>query len=619
MKMRVFTTLIFLSIHLVSINGQVGINISLPERGGTFIDVVKENYRWTDLNTGSPVNTSTVDDRGWPTVDAQYILDYRPVAEWAGQIDDPEVYRLDVSGTYKCSFTGQADVRGVVGGQVQSLTYDAVSNTTRFDFNVPRGSNGFFLINFENTRRTPNHGLNTGFTDFKMLRPGYENDDALFHVNFLEALNGINFSAIRFMDFTGTNGSDPVYPEKSTWDNRKLPSDASQVGIGPIGKRGGACWEYVIELANRSQKDIWINVPVSADEDYVRSLANMLLNDLDPSLNIYVESSNEVWNTAPGFEQSQYNRAGANARGIGEHENHARRTVELAQLFESVFGPGSLNSRIRVILCSHQPMLKWWVEPMLQYVRNNFGPPSQFIYSIASQTYFSGGADAGESVDKILQDCMSSIEQQFDEPSGNEAGRVQWIQKAGDWSLPGGYCSYEGGPAHGGGSTTNIANRILAERSQGMCEAMRYNLDDGFIRLGGNLAMHFTLTSAYTRYGCWGLTDDVSIPDRNYKYQCLKELVEVPTFIRNEMKSGWVNVYPNPVSDVLTVSYELHEKKAATLEIFDLYGRNLYSIYLPTSANQVQIPRQPISSVTGLLILRISNGNKHFTKRILLQ
>lgn len=288
----------------------------------------------------------------------------------------------------------------------------------------------------------------------------------------------------------------------------------------------------------------------------------MLLNDLDPSLNIYVESSNEVWNTAPGFEQSQYNRAGANARGIGEHENHARRTVELAQLFESVFGPGSLNSRIRVILCSHQPMLKWWVEPMLW---------------------------------------------------------IQWIQKAGDWSLPGGYCSYEGGPAHGGGSTTNIANRILAERSQGMCEAMRYNLDDGFIRLGGNLAMHFTLTSAYTRYGCWGLTDDVSIPDRNYKYQCLKELVEVPTFIRNEMKSGWVNVYPNPVSDVLTVSYELHEKKAATLEIFDLYGRNLYSIYLPTSANQVQIPRQPISSVTGLLILRISNGNKHFTKRILLQ
>ena len=449
-----------------------------------------------------------------------------------------------------------------------------------------------------------------------MLRPGYENDDELFHAAFLDALNGINFSAIRFMDFTGTNGSDPQYPQRSLWADRKLPTDASQVGIGPIGKRAGACWEYVIDLANRSSKDVWVNVPISADEEYVIALAAMLQNDLDPSLNIYVESSNEVWNTAPGFEQSQYNQADANDRGLGEHENHARRSVELAQLFESVFGPGSLNNRIRVMLCSHQPMVKWWVEPMLQYVQNNFGPPSQYIYSIASQTYFSGGTEAGESVDKILEDCLESIQQQFDEPTGNESGRIQWIEKASDWNLPGGYCSYEGGPAHGGGSTTNIANRILAERSAGMCDAMLFNLDDGFIQLGGNLAMQFTLSSAYTRYGCWGLTDDVNIPDRNFKYRCLKDLLDVPSGNRDEYNSFHFQIYPNPASQFLTVKYDFHENSTVLLEVNDLYGRGLHKTYLSGSDKDYLIDLKTISIGKGIFFIRLSNEYGHHTKKI---
>ena len=83
---------------------QIGVNISLPERGGTYIDLVKENYRWNSLASGSAISVSEVDSKGWPAVDAQYIVDFRPVAEWSSSIDDPEVYRIDVSGTWKCSF-----------------------------------------------------------------------------------------------------------------------------------------------------------------------------------------------------------------------------------------------------------------------------------------------------------------------------------------------------------------------------------------------------------------------------------------------------------------------------------------------------------------------------------
>lgn len=576
------TLLLLLSLFASITFAQIGVNISLPERGGTFIDLAKENYRWNDLNTGSAVDSNTVDDQGWPTVDAQYVVDFRPVAEWANSIDDPAVYRLDVSGTWSCSFKGVATVTALTGGSVQNMAHIVSSNTTTFDFVVAPGSNGFFLLNFTNTRRTPADSLNSGFTEFQMLRPGYANDQQLFHTPLLSLFDSVNFTATRYMVFTGTNGRDPDFPALTEWSDRKLPTDASQVRISSIGKNGGACWEYVIDFANRTQTDAWINVPISASADYVTQLATMLKNDLDTTLNIYVESSNEVWNTAPGFEQSQYNQAQAVNLGIGEQENHARRTIELAQAFEAVFGVGSLNDRIRVVLCSHQPMLKWWVEPMLQYVNTTFGTPSNYLYAIGAQTYFSGGHDVGEDTTKILMDCHASITAQINDMGVNEAGRMQWIAKANAWNLPGGFVSYEGGPDHGGGSTDNISNRILAERSHGMCAEMRYNLDDAFIQLGGTLAMQFTLTSSYNRYGCWGLTDDVNIPHRNYKFACIQALLPADTTSSTaispmvEKTATSISVYPNPSSGAVFISYELIRPANVSLTIVDNLGRVVY-------------------------------------------
>lgn len=568
-----------LSLLLVSTMtpAQIGVNISLPEQGGTYIDLVKENYRWNSLANGTELSSNQVDSKGWPAVDAQYIVDFRPVAEWAGTIDDPEVYRLDVSGTWKCSFEGQASVSAVTGGSVENLNYNAADNLSTFDFVVPQASNGFFLINFTNTRRSTVSGLNTGFTDFKMLRPGYSNDTALFYPPFLALFDTVAFEAIRYMVFTGTNGRDPLYPDQLLWSHRKLPDDASQKAIAPIDKTGGACWEHVIEISNRTLTDPWINVPVSASTDYVTQLATLFRDNLDPGLHIYVESSNEVWNSAPGFEQTLYNSQQAAALGLSDIQNHARRTIELANIFESVFGAGSLNERIRVNLCYHQPMLKWSVIPMLEYIRDMHGTPSDYLWAIGCQTYFSGGHEAGESVADLLQDCQTSIESQIDETGEiNEAGRKQWIATAAAWNLPGGFVSYEGGPDHGGGSTENMANRILAERSQGMYDLMQYNLKDAFMDLGGSLAMHFTLTSAYSRYGCWGLTDDVNVPHRNFKLAAVRDLLSGSTHLGEPVTyPSRIRVYPVPSGG--RIYFELENICHYQMRMYDASGKEVYA------------------------------------------
>jgi hypothetical protein len=252
----------------------------------------------------------------------------------------------------------------------------------------------------------------------------------------------------------------------------------------------------------------------------------MIRDNLNADLNVYVESSNEVWNGI--FNQCQYNKDQAAALGIGEHENHARRTVEIAQIFEGVFGAGSLNKRVRVMLCSHAPMLKWWVEPMLNYIDANYGAPNRYVFAIARQTYF-GAPDQSpdtRTVDQLLDACHADIAGQIDEPTGNQAGRKQWIEKAAAWGLKGGCSSYEGGfHCPSGGSTENLANKIAMHRVERAGTELKYNFGDAFCGIGGTLAIQFVLYSSYNRYGCWGLTDDLSNPDRNHKFQAIRDLL----------------------------------------------------------------------------------------------
>lgn len=563
----------------------LGVNISLPERGGTFVDMIKEHHRWLNPSNWSSLDDDSFDALGWPTMDAMLMMDLRPATEWSGSIDDPEAYRVDLSGTYSGSLTGKATVQSRGEGSITNVTYDEASNTTTFNWVVgkPGGDGyGFCAIAFIDTRRTPDDAVSSGFTTLKLIRPGYDADtEQTFLDSFIDALTNPKFSAIRFKDFTATDGVDPEYPGVTEWADRSLPTHAAQTRIGAINKRGGAAWDYVIELANLTGIDPWINIPVSATDDYVTQLATMFKENLNPDLNIYLESSNEVWNTAPGYEQTQYSKAQADALGIDERENHARRTVEIAQLFESVYGAGSLNSKIRVILCSHAPMLKWWVQGMLDYIKNNIGPVNQYVYALACQSYFSGGADAGESVDKILADCRASITSQMDEPSGNQSGRKQWIAKAQQFGLVGGFCFYEGGPDHGGGSTTNLANRINAERSQDMGDVFKYNYKEAFFDLGGNLAIQFTLTSAYNRYGCWGMTDDINNPDRNYKFQAARDLLEYLTTVETKStveEFRLNNNYPNPFNPSTQISFSIPHTEHVTLNIFNVRGEHVTTL-----------------------------------------
>src|SRR5208283_406493 len=128
----------------------------------------------------------------------------------------------------------------------------------------------------------------------------------------------------------------------------------------------GLAWEYIVQLANQSGKDAWINIPIAATDDYIRQLALLLKKWLKPNIRIYIEHSNEVWNF--GFPQYIYNKLaaidevkkgnsplnndGSTNQEVWAHRRHVQRLMEISNIFRSVYGDAAMMTTIRPVYAS---------------------------------------------------------------------------------------------------------------------------------------------------------------------------------------------------------------------------------------------------------------------------
>ncbi len=607
--------------------GKIGTGVSMDQWTKTFVDLMKLSRPFQNLDGNAPAE---MDSLGYPLEDCQILVSESwPVAEWQNDIDDPEEFRPDFSGIYHCSFIGQGDVSRVWGDFIlQNLEYDPDLNETTFELEVgePRGGNayGFIQLRFTNTRRTRDHDLNTGFSDLKVIRPGYElGTEQIITDEYINCVSSAEFSTLRFMGWTHTNNgagendpNNPDYPGRLDWNDRRQLNAATYKRNNFISAEHGGPWETVIELANIVQKDVWINIPVAASEDYTRELATLFRDNLSEELNIYVELSNEVWNR--GFKQAQWCIDYAEDHGLGGFNNYADEayahlTAEDAITFEDAFGDGSLNNRIRVMSCwqigAWQPDEHFVSQ--LDYVRDNYREPNTMIYGIAVAPYFGAG-------ETLLNGSVEEIHDAMWESSNNSRDRRRNIAGVAiEYELPGGLMTYEGGSDTGGGNPQNVANRILAERDSTMKEIMIHDLQDNWFPLGGELFMYLEMAGSYNRYGCWGLTDDVDNPDRNYKFEAVRELIgEAPengVHCRSGNPEGFtlLDLFPNPFNSDLKVKFRVENYSWIGVDLIDVQGRVLqgteYSAFYQIGMHF--IPLQVNHLANGLYYVRLKQNN----------
>lgn len=149
-----------------------------------------------------------------------------------------------------------------------------------------------------------------------------------------------HYRVLRFMDFGQVNRS-----TERTWSERTQRTDAGHA-------QERLAYEWMIDLCNRTGADLWVTVPTQADDAYAFELATLIEANLDPSLAVYVEWSNETWNG--GFTQYRYAADQGVALGLDTDEYaagakfHVYRAVRLFAQFDAVFG--AANPRVvRVI------------------------------------------------------------------------------------------------------------------------------------------------------------------------------------------------------------------------------------------------------------------------------
>jgi hypothetical protein len=99
------------------------------------------------------------------------------------------------------------------------------------------------------------------------------------------------YAVLRFMDWGKVNNA-----ERTSFDQRKQKDNPDQ--------SPEVAYEWMIDLCNRMQADLWICIPHRADEEYARQFAELIKAELDSDLKVYVEYSNETWNGM--FKQHQH-------------------------------------------------------------------------------------------------------------------------------------------------------------------------------------------------------------------------------------------------------------------------------------------------------------------------
>lgn len=352
-------------------------------RNHEFVDVLRQARRFGTAD--DPFNTViALGADGWPTGDFGVTL----MAAQTGV--------LGLDGAYKVIFNGQANVQAV-GGTTTNLVYTAGTNTTTLDFN-------FLAANETGALRFRNVPAGNPVKNLRVIRPGFSTTSPpTFTPAYLSHVS--RFSVLRFMDWLSTNdqaNSIISWADRPTLEKKRTEAE-------------GARWEAVIELANATNRDIWINIPVRANDEYVTNLATQLQAGLNPAINVYVEYSNELWNAAfPQFaiqKQLAIDEVNANAASVLRYDGSidqnvwafrrvAKRLKEISNIFSTVWGAPAINTRIRPVLAG-QMANSFIVTEGINLIDAGFNiRPNTVFYAISGAPYIFPSANNQASDDE---------------------------------------------------------------------------------------------------------------------------------------------------------------------------------------------------------------------------
>lgn len=484
----------------------VGGNLSPGQ--GAFLDLFKEARPWHTKNADGSGTFDTEraaempsDPDGWPLAVPFTVPGLPPqrphtVIQSRGQ----GTYTLHTQGKGRIRFSADAGLIDPSSPFLRSVEFQAPGGTSSFALTFHTSNRQMVFVDLlESDPSDPLRRL-------QVLPPGISKTAAEanpFDPAYLDSIR--HFSVLRFMDLGHINSS----PLRS-WDRRPTPTTFTQMTAG------GLAHELMFDLANRARRPAWICIPHQADDLYVRELARLARERLAPDLKLFLEYSNETWNFAPAFQQSTYTVQQGELLGLTGHQFTARRSGEIFQIFEQEFGDAAAHRLVKVLAsqAARIELTRFRLEAMLDPAIN---PGRVLPDAIAIAPYFGSAVanlifDAGQSatvtVEEILDRAATSIRGEVavwtSQHAELAAAHDVWLV-----NYESGQHLVGVGPAESDETLTE--KLIAANRAPGMG-----TLYTEYLAQQKNLGVHLNLLFSHiatpSRFGSWGLLEDLAQP-----------------------------------------------------------------------------------------------------------
>jgi hypothetical protein len=350
-----------------------------------------------------------------------------------------------------------------------------------------------------------------------LLDQGY-----IFSPTFLGLLK--NFRVIRSMEWLGMDYNPTP---TGNW------ADRTQLSNAGWGSTNGTPLEVVIDLCNALSADCWINVPDTADDNYITQMATLVHQELGPTQKVYVEFSNEVWNPAYlqfGYAEQQGAALWPSNTNVfkGNRDWYGMRVAQMCDIFANVWG-SDFPPRVHCMLAA-QGANPWTATEALNCPLWSGAPCyKHHITDVAIAPYFGWGPTQTPAawnslsqatvVDDIFSELnsgggflslVSSITGQPEGPIQNVSDWEVAYQKAlAPFNLP--LITYEGGeslignPTYKTGST--IVNAFAAANADPRMAAAYTTALNDWKANGGHVYVLYSDVGPPSMYGEWGLLD----------------------------------------------------------------------------------------------------------------
>ena len=338
-----------------------------------FLDKARSARAWW-WRSEAPKGSFPTDENGYP-LSIPASLGYIDTVIFA---DNPTVS----AGRYVVMWDGVGEISWLSGTVVS-----VGQNQQVLDFGT-----GNVVLKLTSTGSSP--GAGDYFKNLRIVREEqlalYQSGE-IFNPLFLEKLKG--YRRLRFMDWMATN-----FSQQKDWANRPKLSDYTYADKGvPV--------EIMVALCNKLKLHPWFCMPHMATDDYVEKFAFLVRDTLDPTLEIYLEFSNEVWNWQ--FSQATWCLNAGKALwgsdvGDANIQYTGMRAAQNTLTWKRVFGAAA--SRIFGVLAT-QTAYKGLEEGLLnapKFVASGGMRPADVCKLYAITFYFSGNLITGENLNQVL-------------------------------------------------------------------------------------------------------------------------------------------------------------------------------------------------------------------------